>query len=199
MIDRVFSNPPVPRAAFWHRETDAGIILLEACGRERTCAGRQKRTTGRGTGERRRSRETDGRGGGRAAAKKRKGGKKKRKEIAKWKVAGHRYWPAKNAPPRGAICKRRFKTGYLRFAHSTPDSRVHAQTHTHTHSASVASRGFTVSSMLATLGPRIWTRADVGKKSSSTGLLGCATCNQAGTKARKQSERASHRLIRIYI
>lgn len=39
----------------------------------------------------------------------------KEKEIAKWKVAGHRYQRGtKNAPPRGAICKRRFKTGYLR-------------------------------------------------------------------------------------
>ena len=39
-----------------------------------------------------------------------------RRNGRKWKVAGHGYWSAENAPPRGAICKRRFKTGYLRFA-----------------------------------------------------------------------------------
>lgn len=44
--------------------------------------------------------------------------REREREIAKWKVAGHRYWPAKNAPPRGAVCKRRFKTGYLRFSRS---------------------------------------------------------------------------------
>lgn len=159
------------------REIVVEIILLEACARASTRVPWK--------------REKDAEAGKRTANLRRTA-EKKRKEIAKWKVAGHRYWPAENAPPRGAICKRRFKTGYLRFARSPPDSHAHerAKLWLMRVTAVLLFSSFT---HLADAGPDAWAwHGGVDeKKIVKHRPAGHATCNQSGTKGRKQDGRAT--------